>query len=523
MAEERTEGIARRDVLKLGATGLGVAAVGACTVPGGTITPMSVFSLGIASGLHSDSEIVLWTRLEPLITTSFGVDWEVATSPAFTTIVASGSTTASPLSDFTVKELVGGLSPDTEYWYRFIHPDETSVTGRARTIPAAGASPTSLKLAFASCQSYANGFYAAWRHIAQQDVDAVLFLGDYIYESSTIQTLGVVRQEPQAEAVTLQDYRMRYQLYKSDPDLQAAHAAHPFVPIWDDHEVANDYTSEMLVNSPVRVAEAYQTWFEYMPVWPISGTQTYRDYRWGDLAHLCMLDTRQYRDLRLTEPPILGPTALGPGEAAPDRTMLGATQKAWLLGALDQAQADGVPWKLIGNQVLMAPLRTTDLDTPSSPPGTLKHAGWYSSGLDTWDGYPVERDLILSHLDTAGIENTMFLTGDYHSFWQMTLTTDFDDPAAPKVANDFATGAISSAGGAVNELFMSNGTGNLAFFPPFNYSDMTNNGYGLVEATPSGCDITYYAMDAAFLSAVPQATVTFSMTPGVVDPVQTIH
>jgi alkaline phosphatase D len=344
--------------------------------------------------------------------------------------------------------------------------------------------------------------------------------GDYIYEAETIQTLGVVRYEPTIEAQTLQGYRQRYQHYKSDPDLQAAHEAHPFVPIWDDHEVYNDYTKTAFTLAPARIAGAYQAWFEYMPVWPVDGTRIYRDFRWGDLAHICMLDTRQYRDAKLTASPLFGPTMLGPGEAAAGRSILGTTQRAWLLGALDQAQADGVPWKIIGNQVLMGALRTTDLDHPNSPPGTIKHAGWYSSSLDTWDGFPWERDLVLGHLDANGIENTMILTGDYHSFWQMTLTTDFDDPAAPKVANDFATGSISSAGGAINELFMSGGTGQLGFFPPYNFADMVSNGYGIIEASPTESEITFYKMQAIYSGAVPIPSVKFTMTPGDPDPVQ---
>ena len=293
----------RRDLFRFGAGTAGAAALGggaaACTTavtPVKPPTPTSVFSLGIASGLHSPTEVVLWTRLEPLISNFADADWEVATSPTFANVVASGTASTHAGSDFTIKVLVGGLSPDTSYWYRFTTPEETSPVGRARTTPLAGASVSNMKFAFASCQNYANGFYAAWRAIAAENVDAVLFLGDYIYESSTIQSLGIVREEPTEEAQNLVGYRQRYQLYKSDPDLQAAHAAHPFLPIWDDHEVHNDYSRAAFNVVPQRIAEAYQVWFEYQPVWPISGTRIYRDFRWGDLAHLCMLDGRQYRD-----------------------------------------------------------------------------------------------------------------------------------------------------------------------------------------------------------------------------------
>ena len=516
----------RRDFLRLGAGGVGAVALGSATAcaptgPAGPPTPVDLYSMGIASGLHSPTEIVCWTRSEPLLSAGHDLVLEVATDATMTDLVWTSTHTPSAAADHTVKVKPDGLTTDTVYWYRFREDggaNRLSPVGRARTLPAPGAAVSSLSLAYASCQNYANGFYAAWRHIASQPVDAVLFLGDYIYEAESIHAFGVVRAEPNTTCATLTDYRERYRLYKSDADLQLAHAAHPFVPIWDDHEVHNDYDKLVFVHDPLRAAAAYQAWFEYQPVWPVDGTRTYRDLRWGNLGSIFMLDTRQYRDGHSDGTPLVGPRALGPFEASPERSILGLPQRSWLLDGLDAAQADDVPWKLIGNQVLIAPLRTIDLDTPENralDPNLVKHAGFYSSSsFDTWDGFPVERDMLLAHLNGNAIENTTFLTGDYHAFWAAGVTPDFDDPSAPIVANDYATGAISSAGGAFNEIFMSGGTGALGFTPGFDYMDLFRNGYGLVEADHSELRVTFYAHDARFLSAVPVPVVRFTQTPG---------
>ena len=414
--------------------------------------------------------------------------------------------------------LVGGLAPDQSYWYRFVAPSAASAVGRARTLPVAGSSVSQLRLAYASCQCYANGYYTAWRQIATQPVDAVLFLGDYIYESALIQLLRTVREEGVAEARTLEDYRAKYRLYKTDPDLQAAHAAHPFVTVWDDHEIVNDYDASVFTTDPGRASAAYQAWFEYQPVWPISGNRIYRDLPWGDLGQLFMLDTRQYRGGHRPGAPLYGVRELTAYEAAAGRTILGADQRSWLTNGLSAAQAAGTTWKIIGNQVMIAPLRVTDLDTPearAADPSLPVHAGIYTNAnFDSWDGFGWERDLLLSHLDTAGIQNTLFVTGDYHSFWQAPLTTDFDDPAAPMVANEFAAGAISSAGGAQNENVLYGDAANAPLTPGFNYIDGIRNGYGLIEATASELNVTYYANDAASSTQLPQATVRFTLDAG---------
>ena len=291
----------RRAFLKAGTVGLGgLWLVGpGCSPPPDYAPPSNgtPFTLGVLSGLHSPTETVLWTRLDPNAAPgASSITWQVATDPAMVTIVESGTTAVGSESDFTAKVLVGGLEPDRSYWYRFAVDGVASPVGRARTLPRPDALPDRLNLAYASCQEWSAGWYNAWRGIAAEDVDAVVWLGDYIYESGGFTPLIDVRRDTVGGSDDLASYRAKYRLYRSDPLLQAGHAAHPLVPVWDDHEFKNDYNSWSLVDDAARGRDAYRAWFEYMPVWPIDGTRIHRRLRWGRLAELTMLDTRQFRD-----------------------------------------------------------------------------------------------------------------------------------------------------------------------------------------------------------------------------------
>ena len=481
----------RRDFLRLSATGAGLAAlapvaVGCAPEPEAT----TVFSCGIASGLHSPNAVVLWTRLDPRLTDSTTVDWQLATGPDLGDVVASGTAPAPADHDHCVKILVERLEPGRDYWYQFTVGDVTSVVGRTRTLPGDATSPDSLKLAFASCQMYSAGFYGAWREIAGRTLDAVLFLGDYIYELG-LGPLGA-RWESFVPAKTLDEYRAKYRLYKSDPDLQAAHAAHPWLVIWDDHEVFNDHDASRLAADPVRADAAHQTWFDYQPVMPIDGTRIYRSLRWGDLGEIILTDSRQYRGPHL-DSGLLG-TFLDAAYAAPDRSILGTPQREWLLDTFDRSQADGIRWKLLANQVLMAPLRYIDLDEPdirAANPTFPKHAGFYST-LDSWDGFPAERDVVLGHLAGAGITDVAILTGDFHAFFQAALRADFDDANSPLVANEFLTSSISSQPLSLTEdLAAAANNGMLPPPPAFDFVDLVHNGYGLVECTPAAMTVTF--------------------------------
>lgn len=517
----------RRQFLLAGGGTLGAAALGGlagCTPP--SPVPDGVFTSGVASGLHSPTEAVLWSRVETVnspATTSLA--WEVATTPSFATVVASGQAPVSPANDGCVKVLVGSLQPDTSYWFRFTGGGTTSPTGRCRTLPLPSATPTALNLAFCSCQSYGNGYYGAWRDIASQDLDAVVFLGDYIYESFLVQLLRSVRPEPTAEVDTLEEYRAKYRLYRTDPDLQAAHAAHPLVPIWDDHEIVNDYDRTIFIEEPERAEAAYRAWFEYMPVWPTAGTRIHRSLRWGDLADLFLLDGRQYRDEALGTSllGILGLSVMSQDLQAAGRSLLGADQREWFLDGLDAAQSDGVRWKLVANPVMIAPIRLADLDTAelaALDPNLPTHAGLYL-GTDSWDGFGWERDLVLSHIRDSGITDVSFLTGDQHSFLAAPLTADFDDPAEPAVAYEYTGGSITSPSG-ITENLLAGGLGSYATQPPFDHMEIRRNGYGMVRAEPDGMEVTFHELVPTSPAAVPAPTVRFDVTPGVVQPTRTV-
>lgn len=513
---------------------MGVAYLGGAASCAPVYTPSpngTPFTSGVLSGLHSPTEVVLWTRLDPdMAGGSATIDWGVSTTPDMSDVVAAGPVAVGPGADWTAKVLVGGLDPDRSYWYQFGAGDLRSPIGRARTLPAANAEPHRMRLAFGSCQLWTSGWYNAWAGIAAEDVDAVLWLGDYIYESaSTIPGPWVVRPDTVGAADTLDTYRAKYKLYRSDPLLQRGHAAHPFVPVWDDHEFVNNCNRFSVLEEADRAAAAYQAWFEYMPVWPIDGTRIHRSHRWGRLAEISMLDTRQYRDrpagyVSPDDSPIVG---FGPSVAEagqPGRTILGDAQRQWLLDGLSGAQDDGVRWKVIGNQVMIAPTRIVDLDTPelrAAFPDLPRHNGLYLN-LDSWDSYFWERDLILAHLADQRIDNVSFLTGDIHSFWQASMRADYDDDTSPVVANEFVGGSVSSP--AANLV----GSDDLGYFierqarswsPAFNYADHRRNGYGLVDATPDSMDVTFRVTRVQNLGHHVGTSVRFGLTPGDPTPV----
>ncbi len=492
------------------------------------------FTLGVLSGLHSSTEVVLWTRIEPTLVAGVNnVSWTMSTSPTMSDVVAFGTVAVGPDSDHTAKVLVGGLEPDRSYWYRFSVADagqRPSPIGRARTLPSESSEPTALRLAYASCQNWQTGWYNAWSSIADEDVDAVLWLGDYIYESGGF-SIRDVRRDTVGTAFDLDGYRAKYRLYRSDPSLQRAHSAHPFVPIWDDHEFRDNYSTRDMSLEPERVKSAYRAWFEYMPVWPISGTRIFRNLRWGRLAELFMLDTRQYRD------PQAGAgrsTFIGVGSdiaeaARPGRSILGADQRRWLLDGLSGAQTESVRWKLLGNQVMISPVRPFDLDTPELRQlnaQLTRHNGVYLN-LDSWDSYFDERDHVLGHLADQRISNVAFLTGDIHTFWQSTMRADYDDDRSPFVANEFVGGSITSSG--PNVL----GTGPAAqleqlvtsqWSPAFRYVDFRRNGYGLVECTPNAMTVSYRTTEVFFPGTPTVTSMKFIVTNGTVAPtIQSIN
>jgi alkaline phosphatase D len=529
----------RRTLLRGGLTGVGGLAaahlLGVAAAPGAAAdagaSDLGPFDCGVASGVHAPGSVVLWTRFAPGATAPAELTWQVATDPGFANVVAASTVTSSPGSDGCVKVLVRGLRPGRTVWYRFSVDGLTSPVGRTKSLPAARSMPSSVRLAVASCQSYTSGYYTAWRAIAETDLDAVVFLGDYIYEGAS-PTLGplTVRTDP-GEAVDLASYRAKYRRYRSDPDLRAAHAAHPFAPVWDDHEFVNNCNRLTNLRFPARAAAAYQAWFEYQPVMRIEGDRIHRRARWGRLVDLALLDTRQYRDPQIVGPDdraiLVGSTVDGPLRQVHSvgRTLLGDAQRDWFLDGFSAAQDDGVTWKLVGNQVMFTPIRPIDLDEPALRalrPDLPRNAGVYVN-FDDWSGYQWERNTVTDLLRAEGVTNVGFLTGDIHSFWQSRVQANYDEAFSPVVAQEFVCGSISSLGlERLGEVTQTVSQVLTTLRPGFRHVDLRRRGFGLVECTPSAASVEFLTVDAlttdpAAPSTQPRRRVRFDWPAGTHD------
>jgi alkaline phosphatase D len=408
------------------------------------------FALGVASGDPAPGGVVLWTRLAPAPLLADGglparvvpVDWQVAADPHLRRIVRGGTVLAQPAHAHTVHVEVEGLKPARTYWYRFRAAGELSPVGRTRTLPAPGSSPGRLALAVVSCQHYEHGYYTAYQHLAREDLDLVVHLGDYLYETAPAQ--GQPRRHTGPAPTDLAGYRLRHALYRTDPDLQAAHAAAPFVLTWDDHEVENDYANDQSerFDPPAvfrrRRAAAYQAYWEHLPLRRRSRphgptAQLYRRLRFGDLAGLAVLDTRQYRDDQPCDNNGVGRGQVLAGcreRLDPGRSLLGTTQRRWLLAGLDRSQAR---WNVIAQQLLMAELE-------------LQPGPGLAYGSDGWDGYTADRARILQFLQARRPSNPIVLGGDMHSFWVNDLKLNNRQPRALVLASEFVGTSVSSSG-----------------------------------------------------------------------------
>jgi alkaline phosphatase D len=445
----------------------------------------SPFTLGVASGDPLPDSVILWTRLAPKPLDGGGmpdqpvsVVWQVAADERFATIVAQGAATAESRLAHSVHVDVKGLTPDTWYWYRFQVGDFTSAAGRTRTVPAAGSMPVSknLRFGFTSCQQWTNGYYTGYGHMADEKLDVVFHLGDYIYEGGT--AAGDVRPHNSAEIMTLTDYRNRYALYKGDASLQAAHLMCPWITTWDDHEVENNYAGlNDENNSPPeefhkRRALAYQAYYEHqaLRIPEPSGPDfaIYRSFEYGTLARFIVIDTRQYR----TNQPCDRPLDIGPVCAevtAPGATMLGDAQRAWLFKEFEQTKAT---WTVLANQTIMTSLPIA---------GSLYN-------FDQWDGYPAERRLVLEALVEHGTPNPIVITGDIHAFGTGDLKVDYDDPASPVVAAEFIGGSMTSA---FPDEFVGIVNNSSAKLPQVKYTNLTAHGYGVAEVTADKAAVAY--------------------------------
>jgi alkaline phosphatase D len=448
------------------------------------------FALGVASGYPAPDGVVLWTRLvASLGAASVPVHWEVAADEGMRTVVARGVADAEPAWGHSVHVEPRGLAPERWYWYRFRAGDALSPVGRTRTAPLPGAQAGRLRFAVASCQQYEQGWYGAYRHIAADTPDLVAFLGDYIYESSWGSN-HVRKHTGRGQPYTLEEYRARYALYKSDPDLQAGHAACPWIATWDDHEVVNDYAGErgegQRANYPflARRTAAYRAFYEHMPL-PArmrpgpEGMRIYTELDWGGLARFCLLDDRQYRDFQACRlEGTRGAPVVDPSQCAeladPARTMLGAAQERWLEGALGASKAR---WNLLAQQTPMAQF--------DQQPGPGRRA-W----TDGWDGYPAARRKLLGAIAERKVANPVVLGGDVHAFNANDLKLNFDDPAAPVVASEFVATSITSQAWPQERL-----NAFLAENPHMKLVDSRYRGYLRAELTPSQLRMDLRAME----------------------------
>lgn len=371
------------------------------------------------------------------------VDWQVAEDETFATIVARGTAVAHPEFHHTVHVEAEGLDPGRVFYYRFRAGTWISETGRTRTAPAADSPVTSMTLAAVSCQAYHDGYFTAHRHLAEDDVDLVLHLGDYLYEYA-VDAVGGARGYTDRvlpklfdhETGTLEDYRLRYALYKTDPDLRAAHARHPFVVTFDDHETENNYAGSIPENAVppaqflLRRAAAYRAYWENQPLRPPQlpvgpDMQLYRRLQWGSLAQFDVLDTRQYRSDQAYDGAQHVP---GPDSEDPARTMTGAAQEKWLLDGWRDSRA---LWNVLAQQVCFSG-RKLDLNPVAKV------------SMDAWDGYPAARRRILDGVKAAGIENLMVLTGDLHRGYAFDIKDDFDDPFSRTLGTEIVATSVTS-------------------------------------------------------------------------------
>ncbi len=471
--------------------------------PASARLPTGIFALGVASGDPLSDRVMLWTRRAWAPTAGGGgapdgdveVAYDVATDEAFEHLVVSGIATATAALGHSVHVDVSGLEPDTWYHYRFRAGDQTSPVGRTRTFPEADATPDRFRFVFASCQDYQWGHYGAWgRAVEQPDLDAIVFLGDYIYELN----LGDLSPDQTGDRVwagpaptTLDDYRMRYAQTKADPQLQAAHHLVPWIVTFDDHEVGNNYAGDvgqLDVDQPRsrdRRLAAYQAWYEHTPIRiepepeDFADLRVHRDATFGSLARIFTIETRQHADPPpcRTEGSLLSDDGPLCDEAA-DTTNLGDEQERWLLDGLAGSTAT---WNVLANPLMLAGLNTGTVEAPAFT-------------RDTWDGYPSVRSRLLATITEAEVSNPVVVTGDWHANFVLDVKPE---PDAPTVMPEFLVGSISTISFPADHR---------AANPHVRYFD-PEHGFALVEITPEALQCEFHLVEDVWDPDTPVARV----------------
>lgn len=492
-----------------------------------TQPPETVFGISVASGDPTATGVILWTRVNPEVWDSAEfLIFEVALDDAFTQIVAQGSISGNdfgPEHDYTVKiDLDGVLSAETRYYYRFIYQGVSSRTGRCRTLPLPTSNPTSLSFGLLTCQDFRNGYYGAFAHLAQEPVDFVIHLGDFIYETGGGSGYpGRSLSLPSGSNIVqnVDDYRYLYRAYRSDAFFQQAMEQHTFIIIWDDHEFANNSYWDYELDAPMAAGHPFfpdpaamtqlkldsmRAWSEYVPARLTINAETthphdyyrlYRSFRFGDLTTLFMTDERTYR---MKQPPIQDPDPIY-------RTMLGDAERMgadnqlnWLLDGLESAENAGVIWKVWGNEVLFMPLVLPLPDQQAEAALPLN--------TDAWDGYNDERKLIAQTAQPrrqppAGLKNLVLITGDMHMYLAGYVKVDytqrnFTPPFNNMIGVEFMTSAVTSANiSDVLPGFPGDGERLVTTLNPhIRFFNGVDHGYCVLSLTRQECVYTAYAI-----------------------------
>lgn len=444
------------------------------------------FQHGVASGDPLTERVILWTRITPPAlaeTYSIPYRWRIARDPQLRELVNEGFGYTDISRDFTVKVDADGLQAGQSYYYVFEALGQMSDVGRTRTLPQGRVEH--LRIAFTSCSNYARGYFNVYKELAQRsDLDVVLHLGDYIYEYANLDAglnSGRIHQPPR-EITTLDDYRQRHACYKTDADLQEVHRQHPFMVIWDDHEVANNawpggadnHTEGEEGRWQDRLNGAVQAYMEWMPIREMQAGQQgiYRNFRFGDLLDLSLLDTRLAgRDAQAAD---------NADRNRAERTLLGYEQEGWLAGTLTSAQQENIRWKLLGQQVMVGQLGTND--TPFN--------------YDQWDGYPAARQRLFDSVRKAAVDNWVVLTGDIHSSWAMELHDDpFADEPGPALGVELVTPAVTSPGIESYPQAQLASRSLQALLPHLNFVDFYYRGYVLLDITHERLQAEWWVVD----------------------------
>ena len=463
------------------------------------------FVLGVASGSPAEDSIVLWTRLvdeslfgSELPANAIEVKWELANDHQFANVIQAGVSLALPELAHSVHAEVRNLPSNRWFYYRFTAGGKVSQVGKTRTLPAANASIDRLRMAYASCQHYEHGYFTAYKYMREEDLDLVMFLGDYIYESGPGQK--GVRSHDSGPLIHLDDYRKRYVLYKKDAYLQAMHAACPWLMTWDDHEVQNDYAAlnpgthgPYVADFPKRRAAAYQAYYEHMPIRAsalidgidglLKGSEMriYGNFRFGSLANIAILDDRQYRDPNICTPSGQGSATFDP-QACPDlfsetRTLLGKTQEQWLSGVLKDSGKSA--WNVIGQPTLYAQRYF---------PSGNKLLVWN----DGWDGFPAARKRLNQVFIQNKVKNLVIFGGDVHENWVGYIKDDYDNPLSKTLGVEFCGTSVTTIGGGEKYI-----ASRLAKNPHFIFAQASKKGYGIAQFTPAELTVTLKVLSDA--------------------------